>query len=464
MFINRLAQQMPEICFSQLSTPMQDPQWIIGSQKAAQLLDFNNPQMGLSWLSGHSIAVGMDPVSTVYSGHQFGGYTPQLGDGRALLLGEYLNESGQAWELQLKGSGLTPFSRQGDGKAVLRSSIREFLASEALAAQGIPTTRALGLVTGSGKVVREQLEFEAMVLRLAPSFLRFGHFEYLYHQQHHESLKRLIDFSLRHYFPQLLDSPNPVAAMLQEISRLTAVMIAHWQASGFCHGVMNSDNMSILGLTIDYGPFGFLESYDPTHICNHSDSYGRYAFDQQPAVGLWNLQRLGQALSAFVSPEEQQLCWQVYQAQINHSLQHLMALRLGLDEFNESDEILIRELLDILQEKKLDYHQSLRSLQNLDQASSSFGPVWMHKYLARISSSALTEVQRVAQICDNNPCYVLRNHLAQSCIEAAQQGDYEALITLHTALETPYLQNPEFLHLDKAAPDWAANIQVSCSS
>ena len=237
----------------------------------------------------------MDPLASVYSGHQFGVWAGQLGDGRALWLGEVDTAAGPL-EIQLKGAGLTPYSRMGDGRAVLRSSIREFLCSEAMHALGMPTTRAL-CVTGSALPVRrEEIETAAVLTRVAPSFIRFGHFEHFASQERDAELRRLADFVIEHHYPACREAANPYAALLAAVAARTATLMAQWQAVGFCHGVMNTDNMSILGLTIDYGPFGFLDAFDPGHICNHSDHEGRYAWARQPNVALWNLHALAQAL------------------------------------------------------------------------------------------------------------------------------------------------------------------------
>ncbi|MDO6685646.1 MULTISPECIES: protein adenylyltransferase SelO [unclassified Agarivorans] len=471
-FVNRFSTALPELCHQQQPTPLQDPELAIVSYDAAALLGFDKTFMAgpevLGLTAGKLLIEGMQPVSTVYAGHQFGGYSPQLGDGRALLLGELKTAQGDYWELQLKGSGLTPFSRQGDGKAVLRSTIREFLASEAMAALGIATTRALSLSVGSGLVQRERFEKEAMLVRMAPSHIRFGHFEYLYYQQQTQPLKRLIDFCLEHYFSDCLTHQNPVLAMLQQVVDSTALMIAKWQAEGFCHGVMNTDNMSILGLTIDYGPYGFLDDYNPGHICNHSDHYGRYAFNQQPGVGLWNLQRLAQALSDYVPSNQAEPLWMRYQQTINQHYQSLMLSKLGLTQWQDEDEALLGQWLSLLAEQKADYHQSMRALAaplaQLPETFSASWHTWLGRYSERCQQNELSQQQRIAAIKQHVPEYVLRNYLAQQVIEKAEQGDYTELHALHQALSQPFTQQQGAQCFAAPPPDWGKCLEISCSS
>ena len=281
-------------------TPVPDPYLVAYSRDALSLLDLDErevhrPQL-IETLAGNCLLPGMDAIAALYAGHQFGHYVPQLGDGRAILLGEVVNRAGERWEIQLKGAGRTPFSRGGDGRAVLRSSIREFLCSEAMHALGIPTTRALAIVGSDHPVYREDEETAALVTRLAPSFVRFGSFEVFYYRNQIDALRRLADYVIARDYPELAALADPYPAFLREVALRTAELMAQWQAVGFSHGVMNTDNMSILGLTLDYGPFGFLDAFDPGFVCNHSDTHGRYAYDQQPDVAAWNLTRLAQAL------------------------------------------------------------------------------------------------------------------------------------------------------------------------
>ena len=316
--------------------PLQAPYWVGVSSSVADLLGLASHQLQsdalLQALSGNQPISGTQPLASVYSGHQFGNWAGQLGDGRAILLGET-----NGLEVQLKGSGLTPYSRMGDGRAVLRSSIREFLCSEAMHGLGIPTTRAL-CVTGSDDAVwRETPETSAVVTRTAPCFIRFGHFEHFAARNQLTQLKTLADYCVERYYPACRTTDtlagNVYANLLQCVTERTAIMVAHWQSVGFCHGVMNTDNMSILGLTMDYGPFQFLDAYDPGHICNHTDSGGRYAFERQPAIAHWNLYALAQALMPLI--EDQTLALQAlasFKTTFDEKYHQLMCAKLGLTD------------------------------------------------------------------------------------------------------------------------------------
>jgi uncharacterized protein YdiU (UPF0061 family) len=306
-FDNRFARLGDAFSAHVLPEPIDNPRLVVASPAALALLDLDaasaETEEFAQLFGGHKLWADAEPRAMVYSGHQFGGYTPQLGDGRGLLLGEVYNNAGEHWDLHLKGAGQTPFSRMGDGRAVLRSSIREFLASEALYALNIPSSRAACVIGSDTPVWREKQERAAMVLRLAPSHIRFGHFEYFYYTKRPDQQKQLGEHVLAMHFPECLEQPEPYLAMFREIVERNAELIAKWQAYGFCHGVMNTDNMSILGITFDFGPFAFLDDFDAHFICNHSDDQGRYSFSNQVPVGQWNLSALAQALTPFISVE-----------------------------------------------------------------------------------------------------------------------------------------------------------------
>ncbi|MGH8517036.1 MAG: protein adenylyltransferase SelO, partial [Panacagrimonas sp.] len=329
-----------------------------------------DPDM-LALMAGNAVRPGVDPLATVYAGHQFGTFVPQLGDGRALWLGQLRNADGELFELQLKGAGHTPYSRFADGRAVLRSSIREYLCSEAMHALGIPTTRALCLVGSPDPVRREQLETAAIVCRVAPSFLRFGHFEYFYYQQRHDMLAPLADHLISLHFPTIAaggDAPKRHAAWLTEVIERTARLIAQWQGVGFCHGVMNTDNMSALGLTIDYGPYGFLDGFQSAHICNHSDEAGRYAYDQQPRIGYWNSAKLLQATLPLLHEQAEQaveiaqgILARYPEAYADAALGSWRS-KLGLQDAREGDRDLANLLLDILDRGRNDFTRCFRGL------------------------------------------------------------------------------------------------------
>ena len=461
--------------------PLPAPYWVGCSESMARQLGLGADWRGddlLQVFSGNRPLAGTRPLASVYSGHQFGHWAGQLGDGRAILLGET-----QGLEIQLKGSGLTPYSRMGDGRAVLRSSIREFLVSEAMHALGIPTTRAL-CVTGSDATVhREQAETAAVVTRVAPSFIRFGHFEHFAARQQDEALKRLADYVIDRHYPDCARTSdlggNAYAALLQAVTERTAVLLAHWQAVGFCHGVMNTDNMSILGLTLDYGPFQFLDGYDPQHICNHSDRQGRYAFKRQPEVAHWNLYCLGQALMPLIhDPALALQALERFKPVFETAYAQQMAAKLGLTDALAStpdplDTTLLQDLLDLLARERVDYPIFWRRLSQA-QATGRFEPVremllnqaavdaWLQRYQTRLAPLNPQEVQALMRT--SNPKFVLRNHLGELAIRAARDKDFSVLERLQTVLAAPFDEHPGHDDLADFPPDWAGRIEISCSS
>lgn len=439
-------------------------------------------------LTGNQLLPGSQPYASVYSGHQFGVWAGQLGDGRAIMLGELQDGSDPAlgWELQLKGAGPTPYSRRGDGRAVLRSSIREFLCSEAMHALGIPTTRALSLTSSPAPVYREEVETAAVVCRAAPSLIRFGHFEHFAARDQQAELRQLADYVIDRYYPDCRNADtqgkgSPYAALLRAVAERTAEMLAHWQAVGFCHGVMNSDNMSILGLTIDYGPFQFLDGFNPGHICNHSDTQGRYAFGQQPQIAYWNLFCLGQALHPLIGEEDATVAAiEAYRPHFSQAFAALMRRKLGLpalainsDENADPATAVVGQLLQLLASERVDYtifwtrlseaaaSASYDALQDLfvDQAAWQRWLLSYQELLQRLGAAPDADLMQ-----KSNPRFVLRNHLGEQVIRAAQAGDAQPLRQLQTVLATPYDAHPA--HSDWAGfpPDWAASISISCSS
>jgi uncharacterized protein YdiU (UPF0061 family) len=392
-------------------------------------------------------------------------------------LGEVRNERGEKWDLQLKGAGLTPFSRNGDGRAVLRSTIREYLCSEAMHGLGIPTTRALCIVGSDHQVHREQVETGAIVVRMTPSHVRFGSFEVFYYRKQHEQLKILADYVITQHYPHLADATDKYARFFTEVMERTARLIAQWQAVGWAHGVLNSDNMSILGLTLDYGPFGFIDDYDPGFICNHSDHNGRYAFNQQSYIGLWNLSCLAQALLSIVPKEELKTALDRYTP--IHQMQYLELMRrkLGFDGAKQEDESLINDLLVLMAESHADYTNFFRALGDLRSAPGeqneglrdffvnrdAFGS-WVARYQARLCEQTGTDVERRERMNKVNPKYVLRNYLAQTAIEKAQQKDYSEIDRLLTLLQNPYSDQPGMDSYAAQPPNWGKHLAVSCSS
>ena len=416
-----------------------------------------------------------EPRAMVYSGHQFGGYTPRLGDGRGLLLGEVLNTAGEHWDVHLKGAGLTPFSRTGDGRAVLRSSIREFLASEYLHKLGIPTSRALCVTDSETIVWREQRETAAMLLRLSPSHIRFGHFEYFYYNKQYGELERLHQHVLNDLYPECLTAAEPLAALLTEVVKRTAETIALWQAYGFCHGVMNTDNMSILGLTFDFGPYAFLDDFKYNHICNHSDNRGRYAFNQQVAMGYWNLTAFAETLTRYVSIERLQEILDGYAVIQQQAYLKAMRARLGLIGEQDDDALLIDKLLVQLDHSGVDYTLFFRNLGDLPAAQAleklrdefvnrAAFDEWVSEFMARIANDTRTQEQRREEMHAVNPLYMLRNYLIQIAIEAAEDGDYAPLHKLHQVLSLPFTEQEGCAEYAERPPQWGKHLSISCSS
>lgn len=431
------------------------------------------PEQGAGVFGGETLLPGMQPLAQVYSGHQFGVWAGQLGDGRGILLGEQQLANGQTMDWHLKGAGLTPYSRMGDGRAVLRSTIRESLASEAMHALGIPTTRALSIVTSDTPVARETMEQGAMLIRVAQSHARFGHFEHFYYRREPEKVRQLADFIIRHHWPQWQDEADKYILWFRDVVARTASLIACWQTVGFAHGVMNTDNMSILGLTIDYGPYGFLDDYQPGYICNHSDYQGRYSFDNQPAVGLWNLQRLAQSLSPFIDVDALNDALDSYQEVLLQQYGKLMRRKLGLMTQEKGDNELLNNLFALMAREGSDYTRTLRMLGQTEQHSAA-SPLrdefidrqafddWFATYRARLQQENVADEVRQAQMNAVNPAMVLRNWLAQRAIEQAENGDYAELHRLHEALRTPFADRSD--DYVSRPPDWGKRLEVSCSS
>jgi len=510
-------------CFSPIApVPVSAPQLVAWSPEVARLLDLPEAagasetflQIFSQVLAGNALLPGMEPYAACYGGHQFGSWAGQLGDGRAISLGEVVNAAGQRWELQLKGAGATPYSRSADGRAVLRSSIREFLCSEAMAHLGVPTTRALGLVSTGEKVVRDMFydghpraEPGAIVCRVAPSFLRFGNFELFAARGEVEILTRLADYTLRHHFPELgAPSPQTYAAWLTEICRRTAVLMAHWMRVGFVHGVMNTDNMSILGLTIDYGPFGFLDTFDPDFTPNTTDAgERRYRFANQPRIAKWNLIKLAEALYPLIGsipPLEEALG--AYTATYEAEESRTFAAKLGLSTVDKS---LVDELFQLLALVETDLTLFFRGLANTplhgdpqvsdeaseeasDEASDDtlLAPLldayytpealtgevrartlaWLRRYGACVRQEGTPAPLRKQRMDAVNPKYVLRNCLAQLAIDNAEKGDASLVVELLDLLRHPYDEQPERARFAARRPDWARHragcSMLSCSS
>ncbi len=474
--------RLPESFYARVEpTPLPNPHLVSFNPDAAALLDLDpdeakRPEFA-GVFGGQLLVPGMEPVAMLYSGHQFGIYAGQLGDGRAILLGEVRNDRGEKWDLQLKGAGQTPFSRDGDGRAVLRSTIREYLCGEAMHGLGIPTTRSLCIVAGDEAVLRERPEVAAMLLRMAPTHVRFGSFQAFFARRQPEHVQRLADYVIGQFYPHLAGAPDKYPRFFHEVAARTGRLIAKWQAVGWAHGVMNSDNMSIVGLTLDYGPYGFLDAYDPGFICNHSDHHGRYSFRNQPDIGYFNLRCLGQALSSLVTPEQEQEALVAYEAACNAHYMELMREKLGLQETHDGDASLAEDLLGLMAAGRVDYTIFFRALGGFRSGESKKNEAlrdffvnrdgfdrWAARYAERLRAEGSRDEDRRPRMHRVNPKYVLRNHLAQVAIERARQKDYTEIDRLRLLLKDPFAEQPDMEAYAALPPDWAKEIIVSCSS
>lgn len=461
-------------------TPLSGQHLIHFNDQAAQLIDLDPAEQRredfCDIISGKKPLEDYFTLAMCYAGHQFGQFVPRLGDGRAILLGQVVHEK-QQWDLHLKGGGPTLYSRGSDGRAVLRSTIREYLCSEAMHGLGIASSRALCMLGSNEEVYREQIEPGAMLVRMAPSHIRFGSFEYFYYRGQHDALHELGDYLLENYYPELLQHENPYLSLLKHVIDRTALMIAQWQSVGFAHGVMNTDNMSIHGLTIDYGPFGFLDAYNPEYICNHSDYHGRYAFNKQPEIGLFNLSCLAQALLPLIADNPDQAAELAKDALKDYQTIHLnyyhqlINEKLGLAELLDTDLQLQKDLLTLMVESQTDYTIFFRALSNNDEKLRDLFiqredfDQWFMRYQQRRQQQTVDDDKIKAQMLATNPKYILRNYLLENAIRKAQdEKDYSEVSNLFKVMQTPFDEHPDFDHYAAHPPSWASQIEVSCSS
>ncbi|KAF3981122.1 MAG: YdiU family protein [Methylococcales symbiont of Hymedesmia sp. n. MRB-2018] len=498
-----------------IPTKVSKPLLLAYSREMAVALDLSvsdcNSDYFAQVFAGNQLLSGMDPYAMCYGGHQFGNWAGQLGDGRVINLGEIINSENQRWVLQLKGSGLTPYSRNADGLAVLRSSVREFLCSEAMYHLGVPTTRALSLILTGEQVVRDMFydgrpkaEQGAIVCRVSPSFNRFGSFQIYTARGELDLLRKFVDFTIRTDFPDLFEESTSLTKTdylhwFEQVCQKTAEMIVHWQRVGFVHGVMNTDNMSILGLTIDYGPYGWLDNYDPDWTPNTTDAgERRYRYGQQPQIALWNLVQLAKAIHPLIEDTELiQQALTVYNQSFSQGWQKMMADKLGLDHFEaETDEQLCQDLLSLLAEVETDMSIFYRKLALLDVANVddhySFDQLleimenayyriealnddykagmvnWIKQYSIRVLKDNKTQADRIRQMNRVNPKYVLRNYLSQQAIDKADQGDFSLVNDLLEVMRRPYDEQADKEEFAKKRPEWARNkpgcSSLSCSS
>ena len=512
-FDNRLLRELPgdtdsrniprqvhgAIWSSVAPTPVSSPRLIAYSREVAQLLGLAEHELAApEWanaLAGNALLPGMQTYATCYGGHQFGSWAQQLGDGRAIFLGEAVNADGQRFELQLKGAGPTPYSRRADGRAVLRSSIREFLCSEAMHHLGVPSTRALSLITTGEPVVRDMFydghpveEPGAVVCRVAPSFTRFGHFELPASRGDEVLLRQMVNFTIARDFPELEAAPEErVTRWFIEICERTARLMVDWMRVGFVHGVMNTDNMSILGLTIDYGPYGWVDNFDPAWTPNTTDADGRrYCFARQPLIARWNLERLADAL-ALVTPDPATLALglkhydEIYSARFRHAF----SAKFGFCSWREDDAERVETIFSLLHRLEIDMSLLFRHLARVDLNAPTTAPlreafyqpermndtallVWLDDWAARVRSEGEPDSLRIARMNAANPLYVLRNYLAQQAIDQAEAGDPGMIHELLEVLRHPYDEQSDRDAFAAKRPEWARHkagcSMLSCSS
>lgn len=482
--------RLPEAFYSRVSpTAWRNTRVLDVSPLGAAQLDLNpesiEPERLDALMAGRELLPDMTPIAQKYTGHQFGSYNPALGDGRGLLLGEAMTSQGPM-DLHLKGAGQTPYSRFGDGRAVLRSSIREYLAGEAMTGLGIPTTTALAVAINDERVMRERVEPGATLLRLSPSHARFGHFEWLYQRRKTEDMQALLWHLIHRHRPEFAEAEAPFEVFFADVVERTANLIAAWQAYGFVHAVMNTDNMSLLGLTLDYGPYAFMERYKPDWTPNHTDAGGRYAFEQQPGVGLWNLSVLAQSLTPLIDVERLRGMLDEYEPTLQRAYAQLMRARLGVtakadsDDASPGDASLVADWLKLLEQHQADFHNAFRALGKycgdddsrrhlanaLDIAPEDKAlTAWLDDYDRRLQQESRSHEARRLAMNAVNPRYVLRTHLVQEIIEAAEAGDSAPLQRMRERLASPFSRH------DGDSDDWflppaitAPPVCLSCSS
>lgn len=467
-------QTLPKFFFEEVvPTPLTSPKLIHVTNLKSELgLPELSDENLLLWLNSEMRIPEDQRISTRYAGHQFGVWAGQLGDGRAISLGELITKDHKRLEIQTKGSGLTPFSRMGDGKAVIRSSVREYLCSIAMKGLNIPTTDVLALITGEDPVYREEVEKSAIVARVFPSNLRFGHFEIAYHYKKIDELQKLIDYSRKYFFEN-----SSVEEMLETIIDRTAKLMAHWQSVGFCHGVMNTDNMSLLGLTIDYGPYGFLEDTKLDHICNHSDHQGRYAYDQQPQVAMWNLEKLFICFIDQVSKEKLSEMLNRFPETFQNYYLQMSRHKLGLEKNLESDWELFVNLLKTISALSIDYTYFFRQLshyqkdkpESILELLNYYGKStellhWLKIYDERLGKEELNEHTRQQKMQLVNPKFILRNYIAQEIIADVENAGSTKLHEWINILQSPYQDHHSYHEYSLPTPPSKKNYIVSCSS
>ncbi|MEA1880144.1 MAG: YdiU family protein [Campylobacterota bacterium] len=453
--------------------PLESPYLIHFNDAAAKCIDLDTQEkenpLFVSLLNGTYIPKDVRPFSMCYAGFQFGNYAPRLGDGRTINLGSI-----NGWHLQTKGSGETLYSRMSDGRAALPSSIREYLMSEAMYHLGIPSTRALGIIGSETKLLRNNIEDAAIVMRLSPSWIRFGSFEYFYYTKAYDKLKSLTDYVIAESYPHLQQEEDCYFKFFCEVLERTAKLIAQWQAIGFCHGVMNTDNMSIAGLTIDYGPFAMLDDFKYGFVCNKTDKAGRYSYGDQPNVAYWNLTMLSKALSPLIDKKKMQKKLDDYGDFIYpNAYIEIMRKKMGLLVEDSQDVTLITELVEALHDSYIDHTIFFRTLCRYDGERMpifelAMNPIpldnWLNLYDERLKKETLSQKERQKEMLTTNPKYILKNYMLDKAITLAKEGDFSMVETLHHISKHPYDELPEYEAFAQETPEEFKNICLSCSS
>ncbi len=453
------------------SIPLENPKLASYNLSLANELGLSeetlNSKEFVEFINGTFRVQGSFPHAMAYSGHQFGYFVPNLGDGRALNLGALKN-----YNLQLKGAGKTAYSRDADGRAVLRSSIREYLMSEAMHGLGIPSTRALGIISSDSNVFRESIEKGSIVLRASSSWIRFGSFEFFYlGQAKKENVTLLADYVIQESYPHLKGLQNCYTELFCEVVDKTVELIALWQSVGFMHGVMNTDNMSINGLTLDYGPFAFMETFNKSKICNTSDYEGRYSFENQPFIAQWNLLVLAKAFSPIAEQKPLEDYANLFMLKYKKRYLQLMSKKLGLDKKEDSDALLVAELLNVLQKCEIDYtpffyklsHARFDEIIFMNKANPQLKE-WLQLYKNRLLNEDMKESERLERMQKMNPKYVLKNYILQEVIDLAEQGDFSLLNSMLEIAQNPYAQHHEFESYAESVTKELRDIICSCSS
>jgi serine/tyrosine/threonine adenylyltransferase len=476
-FQNRFIELGPEFYQAKTPDPVTDPYLIDFSPSAGKLLDLS-PEADkdsdfLERFSGNKPIEGAQPLAMAYSGHQFGSYNPRMGDGRGLLLGEIQNQNQEMWDIYLKGAGPTRFARGFDGRATLNSSIREHLASEALNGLGIPTTRSLAVIGIRELIYRQRPELAAILVRVADSHIRFGSFEFFHYTGQEKNVERLLEFSIQSYYPDIAEEPDKYRIFFQRTVQRTAKLIAKWQAVGFIHGVMNTDNMCITGTTFDYGPYGFIDRFVPNHTPNHSDTQGRYAYSQQPEIGFWNLNKLAETLIPLIGADTLEEEMKQYQPTFNRFYREEMSKKLGLAILDSEFTQLVQTMFQLLHDQQIDYTNFFRFLANYPAANINNDELrsWLSHYLELAQREGISHEERKAQMDATNAKFILRTHLLQTALDKAlKESDFSEITRLRILLENPFQDQPEIFaeheieHYAQDTPETSICRQTSCSA